>query len=348
MFEYSHCSIDQLAVHRIGNPTLHEELILSQKTLDCSDKKLEELLMRFFLAPFSNPEYYSFTFSNNDFTLNPLFHFASQVFDEQVDLHTQSCNIAKLLYDYSTHPHIKSGDLFVVYFSGLTLEGNFTDALGIFKSENKQDFLKVKEESQDFVLHYEDGINIDKLDKGCLIFNAERETGFKICIIDKANKSGEAQFWKENFLHVKPCSDDYHRTAAFLTMTKTFVSQQIAEEFEVSKADQIDLLNRSVDYFKKHESFDKAEFEEEVFKDKNMIESFRNFDDEYRAKNELEAADGFEISVQAVKKQARIFKSVLKLDKNFHVYIHGNRDLIEQGVDQDGRKYYKIYYHEES
>jgi len=39
---------------------------------------------------------------------------------------------------------------------------------------------------------------------------------------------------------------------------------------------------------------------------------------------------------------------VLKLDKNFHIYIHGDRNLIEQGEEPDGRKFYKIYYEEES
>ena len=43
----------------------------------------------------------------------------------------------------------------------------------------------------------------------------------------------------------------------------------------------------------------------------------------------------------------RVYKSVLKLDRNFHIYIHGNTDLIEKGIDDDGRKYYKIYYQEE-
>jgi hypothetical protein len=61
----------------------------------------------------------------------------------------------------------------------------------------------------------------------------------------------------------------------------------------------------------------------------------------------LDISDSFDISSQAVKKQARIFKSVLKLDKNFHIYIHGNRNLIEQGVEEDGRKFYKIYFKEE-
>jgi hypothetical protein len=65
--------------------------------------------------------------------------------------------------------------------------------------------------------------------------------------------------------------------------------------------------------------------------------------------NEIELPDNFDISVQAVKKQVRVFKSVLKLDKNFHVYIHGDKSLIEKGVDEKtGKKYYKIYYDEEN
>jgi hypothetical protein len=105
---------------------------------------------------------------------------------------------------------------------------------------------------------------------------------------------------------------------------------------------------RSVEYFKTRESFDKKEFEKEVFQDAGIIKSFRNFDSNYREENDIELTDNFDISPQAVKKQARVFKSVLKLDKNFHIYIHGDRELIEQGVDKDGRKYYTIYYQDES
>lgn len=79
-----------------------------------------------------------------------------------------------------------------------------------------------------------------------------------------------------------------------------------------------------------------------------MIRSFRQFDQAYRSEHEMDISDSFEINAQAVRKQARVFKSVLKLDKNFHIYIHGNRDLIEQGVDEKGRKFYKIYYEEEN
>ena len=101
------------------------------------------------------------------------------------------------------------------------------------------------------------------------------------------------------------------------------------------------LLNRSVYYFKKHESF-----ENEVLQGKNIVSSFKKFDAAYSQDNEI--AHDFSISAQAVKKQERAFKSVLKLDKNFHIYIHGDRQLIKQGTDTDGRKFYKIYYKDES
>jgi hypothetical protein len=79
-----------------------------------------------------------------------------------------------------------------------------------------------------------------------------------------------------------------------------------------------------------------------------LITSFKDYKDQFQQEYELEIKDGFDISDQAVKKQARIFKSVLKLDKNFHIYIHGNRNMIEKGTEPDGRKFYKIYYSEEN
>ena len=80
-----------------------------------------------------------------------------------------------------------------------------------------------------------------------------------------------------------------------------------------------------------------------------MIDSFNKFKDGYIREKELDIATEFAISPNAVKKQARVFKSVLKLDRNFHIYIHGDKSLIEQGYDErTGKKYYKIYFDEES
>jgi hypothetical protein len=178
-----------------------------------------------------------------------------------------------------------------------------------------------------------------------LVFDLEEEKGYKVCVID--SKSKDTQYWKNDFLNIKPASDEYHFTSDFLSITKEYVTKQLSDEFEVNKTDQIDLLNRSVDYFKTNDKFEKEEFEKSVFQSEELIESFRSFDNSYRDDNEIEVSDSFDISSQAVKKQIRAFKKVLKLDKNFHIYIHGDKELIEQGVEKDGRKYYKIYYERE-
>ena len=347
MLDYTNCTIKKISLHQVGNKTNGEELHTSKSSIDSKDEKLEMLLKDFFLKPFLNQEFYSFTFTNEDFSLNPVYNFAVDIFENPRKFHGNTVSIAKHLYELSIHPQIKSGDLFVAHLTNLSLDNEEVEVLGIFKSENRQDFLKTNNEDGDFSIDYEDGINIEKLDKGCLIFNVEQENGFKVCILDRGNRSNEAQFWKDDFLMLKPLSDAYHQTKNFLNIAKNYVSKQFAEEFEVTKTDQIDLLNKSVEYFKSNESFDKKKFEKEVFQDANVIKSFRNFDEMYREDHNLEIEDVFEINTQAVKKQSRIFKSVLKLDKNFHIYIHGDKELIEHGVDKDGRKFYKIYYNEE-
>jgi len=344
MIDFSSCIIENAAVHQVGNKTNGGELYFSKRNLDLSDQMLSTLLLKFFITPFADPEYYSFTFSNDDFTLNPVFQYASQIFAEPADLHRISIDIAKHLFELSVHPNIKSGDLFIVFFSGIQIDNDVTDAVGIFKSENRQSFLTLQNEKGEFNIKYDDGISIDKLDKGCLILNHDVDKGFKVCIVDKSSKSIEAQFWKDSFLQIKACSDDYHYTTDYMQITKEFVIKHLPKEVEIEKVDQIEYLNRSADYFKTREKFDKRDFEESVFQDDNIIDSFRTFDNQHRKYREAEA---FDISPNAVKKQLRVYKSILKLDNNFHIYIHGNSEMIERGTERDGRKYYKIYFENE-
>ena len=341
-------TINQLSVHHLGNKNNDEDIFITKAPIDLGDVQLQELLLKFFLTPFGTHEFYNFTFSNQDFKLNPLYIYATQIFDGINDFHLNTINIAKHLYEVSNHPLIKAGDLFIAHFSNLFIDNETVDGVGIFKSENRQSFIKINQNKNDFDLKYEDGINIEKLDKGCLILNTEKEAGYKVCIVDKSNKGGEAQFWRDSFLMLRSRNDEYHQTKDFLNIAKNYVTKQMAEDFEVNKTDQIDILNRSMEYFKNHDNFEKEMFEQEVFQQLEIIESFRKYDEIYREDNDILLADSFEISNQAVKKQAKVFKSILKLDKNFHIYIHGNKEMIEQGVESDGRKYYKIYYKNEA
>jgi hypothetical protein len=133
-----------------------------------------------------------------------------------------------------------------------------------------------------------------------------------------------------------------------LGVYKNFVTQKLDEDFEVSKTDKIDLLNRSMKYFKEKESFDIDEFANEVIANKEGIESFKSYKKSYEEEFDAQIADSFDISDAAVKKQAKAFKSILKLDKNFHIYIHGNKELIEKGFDDDrSMNYYKVFFRDE-
>jgi hypothetical protein len=340
--------IQSVSVHHIGNASLEQKLKLSDAPLEIEHEKIYDLLLTYFLTNFTIPEYYNFTSSDDDFTLNPLYKFVSDILEDPASLHKNSIDIARHLYDATQHPNIKPGDLYVAYFNALAINGQHAEAVGIFKSETKDSYLKLKSYSNQFDLIADEGINIKKLDKGCLILNLEKDAGFKILIVDNSNRA-DAQFWKQGFLNIKPWSDAYHHTQQYMSMTREFVANQVPEEFGVSKADQIDLMNRSVNFFKSKEQFNQSEFEVEVLGDAEVIESFRKYGKSFMANTEAGFEDDFEISAHAVKQQARVFKSVLKLDKNFHIYIHGNRELIEKGFDEKTRRnYYKIYFDHES
>lgn len=347
MIDYTQAKILSVSAHLVGNGVNGDKLKLSTDPLEVEDDHVEQILLKYFLSGFTAPEYHRFTSEDDNFRVNPVFNFASAVFSRPQTFHENSVNIAHHLYNTTLLPTIRSGELYVAHLSGVGIENQIIDVIGIFKAESKASYLKLNTSSAAFKLKVDTGINIQKLDKGCLIFNIDKETGFRILALDAVNKS-EAQFWMNEFLCLAPRAESYHQTRNFLDLTRQYVDEQMSDEFQVSKADKIDLLNRSMNFFKSKDQFDKHEFEEEVLEDPSVIESFRNYE-RTASGRDLDSPDNFEISAQAVKKQVRVFKSVLKLDKNFHIYIHGNRELIEKGFDElTNKHYYKIYFDQET
>ena len=82
---------------------------------------------------------------------------------------------------------------------------------------------------------------------------------------------------------------------------------------------------------------------------RELIQSYDTFRTEKSEENNVFQQEEMSISKPAVKKSKKFIRSVIKLDKNFHVYVHGNRDDIDQGFDDNKQKsYYKLYYKEES
>ena len=344
MHYFDHTNIVSIAISQVGNKT-NNELLLHSKTIVSCSETIKESLIEYFLSQFKTEEYYQL-FHEVSLSINEVFVYVSQIFDDPETLYDQSVNLAKHLYDQSTHPKIKGGEFYTVYFKDCIIDGDKVDAVGLFKSENKDTFLKVLREGGNFNLESEQGINIKKLDKGCLIFNKERKNGYVVAVVDNTNKGIEAQYWIDDFLHVRQRKDEYANTQNVMAMAKNFVTKELPKEFEVSKADQIDLLNKSLQFFKEKDTFDMDDFANEVIEQPDVIESFRNYKKNYESENDIVIDDSFSISNNAFKKQQRSYKRVIRLDRKIQIIIDGNRDHVEQGQDERG-KYYKVYYNEE-
>ena len=133
-----------------------------------------------------------------------------------------------------------------------------------------------------------------------------------------------------------------------MDLCKKFVTEKLPNDIEASRADQADILNRSMKFLKENNTFELEEFNEQVLNSPAIISSFSNFANQFGGEQGLDIAETFEISESAVKRQSRFMKSVIKLDKNFHIYIHGEREMAEKGFDQERQlNYYKLFFREE-
>jgi hypothetical protein len=343
MLNLDNTLLTNCVVHLVGNKNRDEKVRASKKEL-VLDEDLQTQLMHYFLKNFKgNNESYKFH-HDVELKMNEVFALADNLFEEK-DIIENSAQIANHLFQQTRNPAIKSGELFVALFEEIVFEDTIYNGVGIFKSERKDNFFKISDAGRSVEILLESGINQQKLDKGCLILNDSYHEGYRVFCYEHNN--ADTEYWRNDFLNIVPRQDNYFQTKNLLSICKEFVKDKLPEEFEVTKAEQIDFLNKSIDYFKGNEDFKLNDFAKEVFEEPEVAKSFKKYKKEYEQNLEVEIQDSFEISAPAVKKQGKIFKSVLKLDKNFHIYIHGDRDLIEQGTDKDGRKFYKIYFEHE-
>ena len=119
-------------------------------------------------------------------------------------------------------------------------------------------------------------------------------------------------------------------------------------KFGLNRAETADLLNRSALYFKENEIFDANDFTETLFETPEQQDAFKAFKKEYVSEIEADLTEQFDISQQAVRKSARIFKNSIQLDENFKIQVQGGRELIERGFDEKrGKSFYTFYFDQE-
>lgn len=347
MLEFTDANIDQAIVHFIGSIDTND-MILSDKPIDLSNELLSNLLREYFTSHFNKkPSFYSFSHESS-LNLNEVYSYVSEIFDDKKTLIEASRDIAGHLKHVTTHPNIKEGELYIVSIRGCVVEDELADAIGIFKAETKDKFLKVSRSGSSINLSCEFGTNTKRLDKGCLIFNTEKDLGYKVCVIDNTNKE-EAKYWIDDFLRVKIRDKNFYQTKDCIDMCSGFVKEVVKPSNNFEKIDQVEILNKTRDFFVVNDVFKQDEFEAEVINQPELVESFRDYKEKYEVEKGYNLQDGFTISVDATKQAKKSFKSIIKLDKNFHIYVHGDRELLETGYDNDrGMKYYKMFYDKEN
>lgn len=58
----------------------------------------------------------------------------------------------------------------------------------------------------------------------------------------------------DDFLHVRQRKDEYYNTQNVMAFAKNFVVKELPKVFDVSKADQAELLNKTTQFFKEKET----------------------------------------------------------------------------------------------
>lgn len=346
MIDIEFASLKSCALHKVGNKIGAGHLTLSDSLLPLDIDGTGEILRGYFLKPFNGKAETQHFINPVDLKLNAVYSLCTDILKGE-DLLEKSQDIARHLYAETRHPAVKDGELFVTIVEGLKFGEETCRAVGIFKAERKDNFFKVTEDASRLGISIEMGVNVQKLDKGCLVLDMDHEDGFKVFTYEQAQ--ADTEYWRNDFLNIQPVNDNYHQTKNFMALCHDFVTDKLPAAFEVTKADQADYLNKSVEYFKTNPDFEANKFINQVFEEPGIMRSFKQFQSEFTEERNIEIPDSFDVSLAAVKQQSKVFKSVIKLDKNFHVYIHGDRDKVERGYDE-GKKlnYYKLYFNQES
>ncbi len=337
--------IESVSLHRVGNKNKNENIFLSTEPFPLNDE-ISGLLKEYFFRPFREKEENYFYFSNEvDVEFNVLYKIASEIFTEPSSVHTNSKKIATHLFEQSNHPHIKSGEVYVTYLSGLLLDNEKVDAIGIFKSELKHDFLQFEEKGGNLDILIQQGININKLDKGCIIFNTNKEEGYKVLSVD--SNRYDAKYWLENFLDVEALSDDNFKTKNYLKFCQNFAKDVVLPAED--KQQEVLFMNRAVNHFAKNDAFEESTFLNEVMENPELIPEFKHYKVEKGPKYSIEDVSNFDIANKAVSDARRKIKNVINLDTNIQIKLDFiNPDsadkFVEKGWDEEKQMYYYLVY----
>ena len=352
---FTSAAATRLVLAKVGHPQRDEPLQTSKQVF-VVDESDQVTLTSLFLKPFKNLSGYRFN-HHSSLDQHEMNSCAKAIFASSDGLLEKGCDIAKRLYSKSNHPNIKSGDLCISLVDDVEVNGELTQAICILKSESVVPFLSISTRDGDLELHTEQGINPDKIDKGCLIINHHPHKGYHVLTFDRSGS--DSRFWVRDFLGVVSVTDSPFLTKNYADMAVAFVKEEEKAKKEKLPEGSDDgtppwetatAARDALAYFEEKEQFNLQEFEEQVLQTPEAVEKFK----EHRAKVEEEQGqrfdDSFEISKKDVTKAKKKINTVVKLDTGVEIHVKSGQPdyVLERGFDDaKGMKFIKVFFNED-
>lgn len=339
--------ITALALAQVGNPQRGESLKTSKELCQFGEDDVD-LLTLAFTKPFRNLDPYNFHHASS-IDLNEMNSYAGTVFDQPDRFLIYARKIARHLYDQTKHPNIKSGDLCIANIEGIKIDGASVAAISVVKSESLFPFLEISDKGGDLHLTTHNGIYPEKIDKGCLILNSDRENGCVVYTFDKAG--ADANFWVRDFLGARAKRNDDFKTRSYAEMCVSFAEDGLPGD--VPTEERYRVANDAIQYMTERDEFNTIHFQEEVLKEPALVENFKTFKSQFTDENGEGLEDDFTISKQQAKRMGSKIKGILKLDTGVIMrftpeFVERESDILERGYDEQMKmKYVKVYYNEE-
>ena len=171
----------------------------------------------------------SYRFNHHaNISLNEINTYSQQIFNDDDAFIEVSKHIVTHLYEQSNSSQIKTGDVLVVMFEGIEFNEITTNALGIFKIENKVNFFQTYLENNSYDVLVQKGISSKKVDKGCLILNQTDTEGPIVLSVD--NNSYDAQYWINHFLNIKYADDANSHTQQYIELVQRIFNRNFKNQ----------------------------------------------------------------------------------------------------------------------
>lgn len=339
--------IERISLQKVGSKYREELNFLAKAEVALSDKE-DKALKSFFLSSVkSSIELNKFS-HHVSLEYNTMFDLTKKYFEQEKDFISYSNSVLGHLYENSTHPQIKTGELFVVEFHDIEFGDIITTAIGVFKIEKKLEFLNFnhREDGIDFII--DKGVKLQKIDKGCLIINTEKDDGLRILSVD--NNSYDASYWKNDFLGLEEVHNDSFQTKHYLNMISDFSANLVIDNDTLA---QKDFINQTMRVFNENEFINNDILKEELLEPFEITEKFEEYKEEYKQIHNLDLEPSFNIEQTTLKKEKKKIKSEILLDTMIQIKIDADeidtvKENIERGYDEEKRMhYYKVFFNEE-